>query len=276
MVATSTNAAALGSGAQDAVSTRGADINGEMRGRVALVTGAAGGMGSAITARLIAAGMRVAVNDLTVERLSALDTGCAGDSAAVLPIAADVTREADVGYLISEVTSQLGPVDVLINNAGVLRPTPFLDITETEWSFVVDVSLKGTFLCSRAVLPSMKARRWGRIVNLSSTAGKSVSTVGGAHYTAAKAAVLGLTRHLAREVAAYGITVNAVCPGLIDTEMVRATISPERVAEYARSFPIPRLGRSEEVADLVAFLASSQAAYITGASVDINGGDLTT
>jgi NAD(P)-dependent dehydrogenase (short-subunit alcohol dehydrogenase family) len=137
------------------------------------------------------------------------------------------------------------------------------------------VNLKGTFLCSQAALAPMRAGGWGRIVNFSSTAGKSVSTLGGPHYTAAKAGILGFTRHLAREVARQGITVNAVCPGLIDTEMVRSTVGPERIAAYAGGFPIPRLGTPAEVAELVAFLCSERAAYITGASLDINGGDLT-
>jgi NAD(P)-dependent dehydrogenase (short-subunit alcohol dehydrogenase family) len=127
---------------------------------------------------------------------------------------------------------------------------------------------------SQAVLPVMQEQQWGRIVNISSSAGRSVSTVGGAHYTAAKAGVLGFSRHLAKEVASYGITVNAICPGLFDTEMVRATIDEARADAYARSFPIQRLGLPEEVAELVAFLASDRAAYITGASLDINGGDL--
>ena len=138
----------------------------------------------------------------------------------------------------------------------------------------MDVNLKGTFLCSQAALPFMQKKGWGRIINFSSTAGKNISTVGGAHYTAAKAGILGFTRHLAKEVARDGITVNAVCPGLIDTEMVRDTINDERTQKYAESFPIPRLGKPEEVAELVAFLASNEAAYITGASLDINGGDL--
>ena len=115
---------------------------------------------------------------------------------------------------------------------------------------------------------------WGRIVNFSSTAGKNVSTIGGAHYTASKAAILGLTRHTAKEVASLGITVNAVCPGLINTEMVQSNISEEATERYANSFPISRLGTPHEVAELVAFIVSDNASYITGASLDINGGDL--
>ena len=175
---------------------------------------------------------------------------------------------------MDQATDSLGAAHILINNAGVLRPTPVIDIEEDEWDFVVGVNLKGTYLCSRAVLPAMRSQGWGRIVNFSSTAGKNVSTVGGAHYTAAKAGILGFTRHLAKEEAGYGITVNSVCPGLIDTEMVRDTISDERADAYAASFPIQRLGEPEEVAELVAFLASDRASYITGASLDINGGDL--
>jgi 3-oxoacyl-[acyl-carrier protein] reductase len=176
--------------------------------------------------------------------------------------------------MIDEVLAGFGAVHILVNNAGILMPTRFLAIPEAEWDRVVAVSMKGTFLCSQAVLPSMKAAGWGRIVNFSSTAGKSVSTLGGAHYTAAKAGVLGLTRATAKEFAGDGITVNAVCPGLIDTEMVRATVDAERIRAYEASFPIPRLGRPEEVAELVAFLCSDRAAYITGAALDITGGDL--
>ena len=167
-----------------------------------------------------------------------------------------------------------GGVQILINCAGILRPTHVIDIEEEEWDLVVGVNLKGTYLCARAVLPAMRRASWGRIINFSSTAGRKYSTLGGAHYSASKAGVLGFTRHLAKEEAGNGITVNAVCPGLIDTEMVRTTVSDEMVREYAESFPVPRLGQPWEVAELVAFIASDRAAYMTGVSFDINGGDL--
>ncbi|MDA2979831.1 MAG: SDR family NAD(P)-dependent oxidoreductase [Actinomycetota bacterium] len=243
----------------------------ELEGKVALVSGAAGGMGAAIARALSKLGVEIALNDLTVDSVMPLRDSLDKRSFAV---AADITNKAEVESMITSVEQQLGPIDILINNAGVLRPTKIADIGEAEWDFVVGVNLKGTFLCSQAVIPGMRARGWGRIVNLSSTAGKNVSTMGGAHYTASKAGVLGLTRHMASEVAQDGITVNAVCPGLIDTDMTRQTITTSESDAYASSFPIPRLGRPDEVADLIAFLATDRAAYITGASMDINGGDL--
>ena len=246
----------------------------ELAGKVAIVTGAGQGMGYAVAHRLAAAGASLVVNDVNAaaaER-TAESLQEAGHAASAVP--GDVASSQDVDCIVEATLDRYGSIHILINNAGVLRPTAVIDIEETEWDLVVNVNLKGTYLCSRAVLPAMRAAGWGRIVNFSSTAGKNVSTVGGAHYTAAKAGVLGFTRHLAKEAAPYGITVNAVCPGLIDTEMVRATISDEQTSAYAASFPIARLGAPEEVAELVVFLASDRAAYITGASLDINGGDL--
>ncbi|CAN5855838.1 3-oxoacyl-ACP reductase FabG [soil metagenome] len=243
----------------------------ELEGKVALVTGAAGEMGTAIAFALSRLGAAVALNDRSTDLIESsrrhLDTP-------TVAVEADVTNRPEVERMVASVEEQLGPIDVLVNNAGVLRPTRIVDIAEDEWDFVVDVNLKGTFLCSQAVIPAMRRRGWGRIVNLSSTAGKNVSTMGGAHYTAAKAGVLGLTRHTASEVAQDGITVNAVCPGLIDTSMTRTTITTAQADAYASSFPVPRLGRPEEVANLIAYLTTDRAAYITGASLDINGGDL--
>jgi 3-oxoacyl-[acyl-carrier protein] reductase len=242
--------------------------------KIALITGAGQGMGKAVAFTLAQQGAQIAINDRnkdaaeeTVSELQKL-----GFNAIAVP--ADVTQKNDVQHMIQKTMGHFGTLHILINNAGILYPTKVIDIPEDEWDRVIDVNLKGTFLCSQAVLPTLQKNNWGRIVNFSSTAGKNISTVGGAHYTAAKAGILGFTRHLAKEVATHNITVNAVCPGLIDTDMVRNTIAPDRQQAYANSFPISRLGKPEEVADLVAFLCSDKAAYITGASLDINGGDL--
>lgn len=240
-------------------------------GRVALVTGAARGMGRATARRLHALGAAVVMADL-----DGAGAGAAADElgAGALGITLDVTDRGAVTAAVAEVLERLGRLDILVNAAGVLRSTPFEDISPAEWEQTLAVNLTGVFHCMQAAAPVMRRKGWGRIVNFSSTAGKTVSTLGGAHYTASKAAVLGLTRAAAKELAPHSITVNAVCPGLIDTEMVHERASPERISAYARSFPIPRLGRPDEVADLVCFLVSDRAGYITGASLDINGGDL--
>jgi NAD(P)-dependent dehydrogenase (short-subunit alcohol dehydrogenase family) len=243
-------------------------------GPVALVTGGGQGMGRAVAATLAARGARLAINDIDADRAHRAVEELAADGAEARAVPADITSKAAVAAMVERTLAAFDGLHILVNNAGILYPTAVADMEEQEWDRVIDVNLKGTFLCAQAVLPAMTSAGWGRIVNFSSTAGKSVSTLGGAHYTASKAGVLGFTRHLAKEVAALGITVNAVCPGLIDTEMVRGTVDAERARAYAEGFPIQRLGKPEEVADLVAFLASEEAAYITGAAVDINGGDL--
>ena len=246
----------------------------ELDEKVAIVTGAGQGMGRAVAERLSAAGASIVINDQNGQAASkTAEMIVEGGGKAIIALG-NVTSAADVSCMVDTALSAYGDIHILVNCAGVLRSTAVIDIDEEEWDLVVNVNLKGTYLCGRAVLPSMRQSGWGRIVNFSSTAGKNVSTLGGAHYTASKAGVLGFTRHLAKEEAAYGITVNAVCPGLIDTEMVRSNVGDDRARDYADSFPIQRLGQPGEVAELVAFLTSNRAAYITGASLDINGGDL--
>lgn len=246
----------------------------ELDEKVAIVTGAGQGMGRAVAERLSAAGASIVINDQNGQAASkTAEMIVEGGGKAIIALG-NVTAAADVSRMVDTGLNAYGDIHILVNCAGVLRSTAVIDIDEEEWDMVVNVNLKGTYLCGRAVLPSMRQSGWGRIVNFSSTAGKNVSTLGGAHYTASKAGVLGFTRHLAKEEAAYGITVNAVCPGLIDTEMVRSNVGDDRARDYADSFPIQRLGQPGEVAELVAFLTSNRAAYITGASLDINGGDL--
>jgi len=246
----------------------------ELSGKIAVVTGCGQGMGRACAIRLAALGASIVANDINLLAAEKTASDLISMGAVAIACHGDITKKSDVDFLMLTALDHFGGIQILINNAGVLRPTKVIDMEEDEWDMVLAVNLKGTYLCSRAVLPAMRSSKWGRIVNFSSTAGKNHSTIGGAHYTAAKAGILGFSRHLAKEEAAHGITVNAVCPGLIQTEMVTNTISERQTIEFAQSFPIPRLGRPDEVAELVAFLASDRAAYITGASLDINGGDL--
>ncbi|MGD2101002.1 MAG: SDR family NAD(P)-dependent oxidoreductase [Acidimicrobiia bacterium] len=245
-----------------------------MSDRVALVTGAGGGMGRAIASKLLDAGCAVVLNDVSGSLLEEAARDLTGDADDVVTFSADVTDRRQVARMVTGVKERLGRIDILVNNAGILRPTRLVDIEEDEWDEVLAVSIKGAFLCTQAVVGGMLERGWGRVVNMSSTAGKSVSTMGGCHYTTAKAGLLGFTRAVAAEVASAGVTVNAVCPGLFDTEMTRNTITTDQANAYAESFPIKRLGSPTEVADLIGFLVSDQAGYITGAAIDINGGDL--
>ena len=250
-----------------------AGAEGRLGDQVAIVTGAAQGMGATIARRLAAEGAAVVACDINGEQVAGTVDQIKAAGGTGLALQVDVTGENDVAGMVETTLESFGRVDILVNNAGILRPTRIEEITTEEWDLVLDANLKGTFFCSRAVLASMKQNGFGRIVNMSSSAGRSVSTLGGAHYTTAKAGMLGLTRAMAKELGGHGITVNAICPGLIDTEMARTNCTPERLRAYEESFPIPRLGLPDEVGDLVLFLVAD-AAYITGAAIDINGGDL--
>jgi 3-oxoacyl-[acyl-carrier protein] reductase len=195
-----------------------------------------------------------------------------GERAFAVP--GDVAAAGVPEEIVRRTLERFGRVDILVNNAVFARSTRFPELTAEEWREALEVNLTAPFLLTKAVLPAMKAQRYGRIVNVSSSAGRTVSTLGGAHYTASKAGLLGLTRAAAKELGKYGITVNAVCPGMIDTELTRENATPELLARLASGYPVPRLGTAQEVADLICFAASEAAGYVTGASLDINGGDL--
>ena len=243
----------------------------DFAGRVALITGASRGLGRAAAARLLERGASVAVNvrDRARAEATARELGTS-----VIPVPGDLELEGVAESLVERTVAEFGRLDILVNNAALPLTTRFEQITAEEWRRAVEVNLTAPFLLTQAAVPAMKAQHYGRIVNISSTAGRMVSTLGGAHYTATKTGLLGLTRASAKELGIHGITVNAVCPGMIDTELTRESASDERLERITSSYPIPRMGTALEVADVICFLASEAAGYITGATFDITGGDL--
>jgi NAD(P)-dependent dehydrogenase (short-subunit alcohol dehydrogenase family) len=243
----------------------------DFAGRTALVTGAARGLGRAAAERFLELGARVAVNVRDAGRAAEL-AAALGERALAVP--GDVAADGMPATLVQRTLDAFGRIDVLVNNAAHARPARLPDLSPDEWRHALEVNLTVPFLFTQAVLPAMRAQGYGRIVNVSSSAGRTVSTLGGAHYTASKAGLLGLTRAAAKELGQFGITVNAICPGMIDTELTRETASPELLERLAAGYPIPRLGTAREVADLICFIASDAAGYITGTSLDITGGDL--
>ena len=243
----------------------------DFSGRVAIVTGAARGLGRAAAERLYERGASVAVNVRDAERAEHLAASL-GERALAVP--GDVTSEGMPSDIVRRTLERFGRVDILVNNAALARSTRFPDLSAEEWREALEVNLTAPFLLTKAVLPQMTKQGYGRIINISSSAGRMVSTLGGAHYTASKTGLLGLTRASAKELGKFGITVNAICPGMIDTELTHENASPELLERLASTYPVPRLGTALEVADLICFAASEAAGYLTGTSLDINGGDL--
>jgi NAD(P)-dependent dehydrogenase (short-subunit alcohol dehydrogenase family) len=243
----------------------------DFTGRVAIVTGAGRGLGRAAAERLYERGASVGVNTRDEARAAAIAASL-GERAVAVP--GDVSGVGEPDDIVRRTLERFGRVDILVNNAALALPTRFADLSSSEWRETLEVNLTAPFLMMRAVLPAMQEQLYGRVVNMSSSAGRMVSTLGGAHYTASKAGLLGLTRAAAKELGKFGITVNAICPGMIDTELTHENSTPELRARLAASYPVPRLGTAREVADLICWVASEAAGYITGASLDINGGDL--
>ena len=254
----------------------------EAAGRVALVTGAGRGIGAAIARRLAADGHLVAVADAHGGRAEqtarAIDP--AGRRAAA--VMADVSDAVSVSDMVAEVTNRLGAPGILVNNAGVISAAPFTELAESEWDRILGVNLKGQYLCARAVLPAMLRQGWGRIVNIASDAGKTGEPYI-AHYAASKFGVVGLTQSLALEYARDGITVNAVCPAITDTDMMEQLArdmegsgAPLPAAGWRAAFvdeiPMGRPMAPEEIAGVCAFLADDGAAAITGQAINVSGG----
>ena len=243
--------------------------------KVVIVTGAAKGIGAAIAESCVREGARVAALDLDGTGAEAVAKALRDREADALALRCDVTRTPDIAAALEAVLARWGRVDVLVNNAGgfaVIRDTE--DIAEAEWEAIMASNLTSVFLFSKAVLPIMKRQRYGRIVNLASVVGRAGAVRVTSHYAAAKAGVIGFTRHLALEVGGDGITVNAVAPGTTATERVLKARTPEETARVAAAIPVRRLGEPREIADAVVFLASDAAAFVNGAKLDVNGGQV--
>lgn len=239
-----------------------------LEGRVAFVTGGAHGIGRAVGQALYNAGAAVVFADI--------DEPGAAEAARELGAKAlgtfiDVASSDAVQAAIDRVVGVFGSVDILVNSAGICRRGRILEISEAEWDQVIAVNLKGAFLCSKAVVPYMIEGGWGRIVNIASIAGKIGGLMVGLPYAASKGGVLAFTKGLARELAEYGITVNAVCPSLVDTDMARM-FTPADIENYLKGVPLRRLATTEDIAQAVLYICSPGAAYVTGEVLDVNGG----
>jgi 3-oxoacyl-[acyl-carrier protein] reductase len=236
-------------------------------GRVAFVTGAARGIGAAVVRAFVEKGARVAAFDRDGDALTAACTPL-GDSA--LPLAGDVSRRADVEAAVAAVLARWDRIDVLVNNAGLVRDATLRKATDEDWALTLDVNLKGAFLCGRAIAPGMAERGHGRIVSASSIVART-GNFGQSAYAASKGGIIGLTRTWARELGGRGVTANVVAPGFVETEMLRQ-VPPAVLAETRARIPAGRLGRPEEVASVYLFLASRHAGFVNGAVVGVDGG----
>jgi 3-oxoacyl-[acyl-carrier protein] reductase len=238
--------------------------------RIAVVTGGARGIGKAIARKLAADGVQIVISDVMADAAEAAAKEMETLGVRALAVAADVSKSGDVETLIRKTVQEFGAVDFLVNNAGVTRDNLSIRMSEAEWDLVLGVNLKGTFLCSQAAAREMIKRRFGRIVNIASVSG-IMGTAGQANYASSKAGIIALTKSMARELGSRNITVNAVAPGFILTEMTDKL--PDSVKEaYVAQIPLKRAGTPEDVAEAVRFLISPSAQYITGTVLNVSGG----
>ena len=241
-----------------------------LAGKTAIVTGAASGIGLATARRLAVAGASVAIWDLNEEGAQAAAAALVGEGRRAIASRVDVSKRADADAAVKAAREQLGPVGILVNNAGMSAFTPFMEIGEEPWDRIMTVNLKSLLVCTQAVLPDMLEAKWGRVINVSSSSAQTGAATM-VHYAASKGGVIGFTKALAQELAATGITVNNVPPGFVDTPMLREQLK-DRVDMIAAASPMKRPGRPEDMAAAIAFLASEEAGYITGHTLSVNGG----
>ncbi|TET18503.1 MAG: 3-oxoacyl-[acyl-carrier-protein] reductase [Dehalococcoidia bacterium] len=242
----------------------------DLSARVAIVTGSGQGIGREIALTLAEHGAGVVISDINATTANEVAAEIVARNGKSMAITADVTVQEEVASLVDQTVSSLGQIDILVNNAGIARDTLLVRMSSTDWDQVLATNLKGAFLCTQAVVRHMIRQRWGRIINIASVVGL-IGNSGQANYAAAKAGLIGLTKTTAREVAARGVTANAIAPGFIDTEMTRK-LSDNAKQEFLRQVPLGYVGLPKDVADAVAFLASEEARYITGHVLNVDGG----
>ena len=242
----------------------------KLAGKVALVTGAAQGIGKAVALLLARNGADIAVSDINLEKAAETAKEIEAMGRKAMAIKVDVANSGDVERMVQTILERFGQIDVLVNNAGIARDKLILRMTEEDWDAVLDINLKGTFNCTKAVVKHMSKQRSGKIVNIASVVGE-MGNAGQANYSASKAGVIGFTKTIAREFAQRGINVNAIAPGYIQTPMTEAL--PEKAKEELKNMiPLERLGQPEDVAEAVLFLVSDASDYITGQVLNVNGG----
>ena len=246
----------------------------DVTGKVALVTGASSGIGRDAAKALAANGARVAVNfHSNAAGAEATRAEIVAAGGAAITVKADVAKASDVQALVERTVNEFGPIDILVNNAGSLvERLKILDLTEERWDEVIDLNLKSAFLCCRAVVASMMERKTGAIVSVSSIAGRTGGALGSIHYSTAKGGLITFTKGLAKELAPFGIRVNAISPGVIDTRYHEVFSTPEVMKSYVAGIPLGRVGTPAEVAEVICFLASDAASYLVGETIEINGG----
>src|SRR3989338_7254725 len=245
-----------------------------LKDKIALITGGRRGMGKSHALALARQGAKVVVTDIDAAECAPVvhEIKSLGGEAACF--AMDVSNSKEVNFVFDEVIKTFGRLDILVNNAGILILKPALELTEKEWDKMMDINLKGQFFCAQRAAKEMAKNKWGRIINISSIAsgGVGIGFEGAAHYAASKGGVIGMTETLAIELAPFGINVNAIAPGAIDTPMIQAGAEEEELKKWVEKIPLKRIGRPEEVSAMVVFLASEEASYVTGATFYVDGG----
>ncbi|MEX0690097.1 MAG: SDR family NAD(P)-dependent oxidoreductase [Candidatus Paceibacterota bacterium] len=247
----------------------------DLKNKVALVTGSMRGMGKADSIALAKQGAKVVVTDIDKDKCEEVVAEITSNGGEAVAFKMDVSNREEIEEVFDKVIEQFGRLDILVNNAGIFTPKPALEITEEEWDRLIDINLKGQFFCAQRAAKEMAKNNWGRIINISSVASGQVGVgvMGGSHYTASKGGVIGMTETLAIEWAPMGINVNVIAPGAIDTPMIKdAQIPEEGMKAMLEGVPLKRMGTPEEIAYSVAFLASEEASYITGATLYVDGG----